>query len=496
MRRAFRSLSDAFSDILDRDPGRQQRVRFGVAAGQRQHPGDVPEPGVRRNVPARCRAAARSGWATSSSTSSNTIRSTRRYASPTPTVSMPSMPARASYPFWREATGRPRRPSGPTGCRARTATASDSKDGPEVQKGGAAQRQREANLTTQASRPVYTCAVDATTGAPACVADALLSATPFNATTLNPANAGTQLAFNYPAAWTATDIRGRRYRQPDRLGPRHRQPRQRIGPRRHDDDTAYRSRRRAAFAPGRPQLWRFAAARGRVLRFQRRHASRGRRQADRHRRGQRAVGVRRPGNIGEVEPLARRVAEVDRAFESGGQREQQGLLPGRADRRLPGGRRRRSFTWRRVAAATSSTRFDVSDPDKPRFKFKLSPEHAGMSGLGQTWSMPKVTKVRDGTASGKVVLIFGGGYDIAEDSGTRRHDGTRRLRRGRADRNGAQAFPHGRGRDEHDLDQRAVGRDDRQRRPRCQGLYRPGVRGRPGGQRLADGSRRPHIDNQ
>jgi type IV pilus assembly protein PilY1 len=41
-----------------------------------------------------------------------------------------------------------------------------------------------------------------------------------------------------------------------------------------------------------------------------------------------------------------------------------------------------------------------------------------MSGLGQTWSIPKVTKVRDGTAGGRVVLIFGGGYDVAEDSGT------------------------------------------------------------------------------
>ncbi len=32
--------------------------------------------------------------------------------------------------------------------------------------------------------------------------------------------------------------------------------------------------------------------------------------------------------------------------------------------------------------------------------------------------MPKVTKVRDGTSSGKVVLIFGGGYDTAEDTGS------------------------------------------------------------------------------
>jgi type IV pilus assembly protein PilY1 len=85
----------------------------------------------------------------------------------------------------------------------RTATASDSRDGPEVQKGGAAQRQRETNLTAQTGRSVYTCPVNATTGAPTCVANALLSTTPFSAASLNPANAGTLLAFNYPAAWPA-----------------------------------------------------------------------------------------------------------------------------------------------------------------------------------------------------------------------------------------------------------------------------------------------------
>ncbi len=36
------------------NPGHQQHVRFGVAAGQREHAGNVPEPGVSRNVPARC----------------------------------------------------------------------------------------------------------------------------------------------------------------------------------------------------------------------------------------------------------------------------------------------------------------------------------------------------------------------------------------------------------------------------------------------------------
>ena len=61
---------------------------------------------------------------------------------------------------------------------------------------------------------------------------------------------------------------------------------------------------------------------------------------------------------------------------------------------------------------------DVSNPDNPKFKFKLSPSTTGLSNLGQTWSIPKVTKVRDGTASGRVVLVFGGGYDAAEDLDT------------------------------------------------------------------------------
>ena len=101
---------------------------------------------------------------------------TSAYASPTPTASMPSMRARASYPFWREATGRPRRPSGPTGCRARPPRRAIRRTAPKCRRAPRRSGQREANLTTQASRNVYTCAVDATTGAPACVANALLSA--------------------------------------------------------------------------------------------------------------------------------------------------------------------------------------------------------------------------------------------------------------------------------------------------------------------------------
>ena len=41
----------ALADYLLRDPGRQQRVRLGQLAGQRQHRGHVPEPDLHRHVP-------------------------------------------------------------------------------------------------------------------------------------------------------------------------------------------------------------------------------------------------------------------------------------------------------------------------------------------------------------------------------------------------------------------------------------------------------------
>jgi type IV pilus assembly protein PilY1 len=105
---------------------------------------------------------------------------------------------------------------------------------------------------------------------------------------------------------------------------------------------------------------------------------------------------------------------------------------------------------------------DVSDPDNPTFKFKLSPSTSGLSTLGQTWSMPKVTKVRDGTASGRVVLIFGGGYDTAEDSDTAGTTG-RGVYVVDALWDGDQAIPHFGGQGEHDFGQHP-GCHDRQRR--------------------------------
>jgi type IV pilus assembly protein PilY1 len=53
---------------------------------------------------------------------------------------------------------------------------------------------------------------------------------------------------------------------------------------------------------------------------------------------------------------------------------------------------------------------DVSDPDTPKFMWKRDNTSAGYAELGQTWSEPKVRKIR---ASANPVLIFGAGYDPA-----------------------------------------------------------------------------------
>lgn len=55
---------------------------------------------------------------------------------------------------------------------------------------------------------------------------------------------------------------------------------------------------------------------------------------------------------------------------------------------------------------------DVTVPTSPKFLWKKSYTDAGFSELGQTWSRPKVAAVAGNT---NPVLIFGGGYDSAED---------------------------------------------------------------------------------
>ncbi|MDA8260135.1 MAG: PilC/PilY family type IV pilus protein [Betaproteobacteria bacterium] len=65
---------------------------------------------------------------------------------------------------------------------------------------------------------------------------------------------------------------------------------------------------------------------------------------------------------------------------------------------------------------------DVSNPDAPKFMWRITNATSGFSELGQTWSEPKVTKLKgtftraSGTAiTDPVVLIFGAGYDAAQE---------------------------------------------------------------------------------
>jgi hypothetical protein len=78
--------------------------------------------------------------------------------------------------------------------------------------------------------------------------------------------------------------------------------------------------------------------------------------------------------------------------------------------------------------------FDVSNPDNPGFKWKVGCPNAGddngctagMSGIGQTWSTPNVALIKGyaKTAPGSTeaapapVLVVGGGYDGCEDANT------------------------------------------------------------------------------
>ncbi|WP_424460648.1 pilus assembly protein [Ottowia sp.] len=56
---------------------------------------------------------------------------------------------------------------------------------------------------------------------------------------------------------------------------------------------------------------------------------------------------------------------------------------------------------------------DVSDPANPQYMWKITNATSGFEKLGQTWSQPKVVKIKGHT---NPVLIFGGGYDTNQDN--------------------------------------------------------------------------------
>jgi len=59
---------------------------------------------------------------------------------------------------------------------------------------------------------------------------------------------------------------------------------------------------------------------------------------------------------------------------------------------------------------------DITDPDRPVFMFQIN-NSGSYAGLGETWSKPVITKMNlPGVNADKLVMIFGGGYDTAQDS--------------------------------------------------------------------------------
>lgn len=60
---------------------------------------------------------------------------------------------------------------------------------------------------------------------------------------------------------------------------------------------------------------------------------------------------------------------------------------------------------------------DVTNPEIPKFLWKIGPETTGFSEIGQTWSDPQFGKIKDGKG-GKAVCIIGGGYDENQDRKT------------------------------------------------------------------------------
>ncbi len=57
---------------------------------------------------------------------------------------------------------------------------------------------------------------------------------------------------------------------------------------------------------------------------------------------------------------------------------------------------------------------DVTEPERPRFLWKIGPEVEGYGEMGQSWSVPHIGRVRYGSGE-RVVCFIGGGYDENQD---------------------------------------------------------------------------------
>ncbi|WP_444994695.1 PilC/PilY family type IV pilus protein [Aliikangiella sp. IMCC44359] len=59
---------------------------------------------------------------------------------------------------------------------------------------------------------------------------------------------------------------------------------------------------------------------------------------------------------------------------------------------------------------------DISQQNQPKLMFTINPNTDGFGLLGQTWSKPFIGKINIGGKQNRQVLIFGGGYDIKQDT--------------------------------------------------------------------------------
>jgi hypothetical protein len=57
---------------------------------------------------------------------------------------------------------------------------------------------------------------------------------------------------------------------------------------------------------------------------------------------------------------------------------------------------------------------DVTDRYSPRVLYEIGPSTTGFAQLGQTWSTPRIAKIKNGTGT-KWVAFFAGGYDVNQD---------------------------------------------------------------------------------
>lgn len=57
---------------------------------------------------------------------------------------------------------------------------------------------------------------------------------------------------------------------------------------------------------------------------------------------------------------------------------------------------------------------DVTNPQQPKYLWNLNSDTAGFGELGQTWSQPRLAKMKIGGVT-KIVAVFGAGYDNNED---------------------------------------------------------------------------------